>query len=409
MNEREWTDRLEQAVPEVPSVFHNAMLGAFAQIQEQEAQERQPEQEHKIVELPRPGIKKRTAAIILIAALLMASVAVAAAFVPRILSTFWGDDVTMREDFPGRVKNDVAEITVGDCRVRIEEAVYDGMALYVTYTIRNMTVDRMMGERDPDDPLNETRYLMERDYEERYTWDAYWWRDCLWLNGVDTDIPETDMWEEGGDEPGEYICFLKYNLSTIDVQLSGNTRVALPFGRDQHWNYEIFQTLPKDENGGALEPDDGCIVFYIDADVPGLERVENGPVSTWPDGTTIWTKEALFTPVKLYLTLNFNVPDELIDAYKEEMGSDGYYEDGVLMYEYNAIDIVSDWVHELALVDEQGNLIDAHPNNFDGIAGWGTTVCRYVFPYMEDYPSPLYVAPVENGKPDVSRKVLIRE
>lgn len=404
MNEREWSSRLEQAVPEVPSVFHNAMLSAFAQIQEQEA-----EQGNAVVQSRQSKFRKRTAAIILIAALLMASVGLAAAFVPRILMTFWGDDVAMREDFPVRVKNDVAEQTIGDCRLRIEEAVYDGVSLYVTYSIRNMTVERMMGQRDPDDPLNETRYLMDEDYEEIYSWDAYWWRDCLWINGLDTDIPETTMWEEGGDEPGEYICFLMYNLSTIDVELSGNTRIALPFGRDQHWNYETAQTLPRDENGGLAEPDDGCIVFYVDADVPGVERVKDGPASTWPDGTTIWTKEAVFTPVKLYLMLNYNVPDALVEAYRQEMGSDGYYADGVLQFEYDAIDIVSEWVYRLALVDAQGNLIDAQPNNFDGLAAWGTMLCRYVFPYMEEYPSPLFIAPLEDGKPDMTRKVLIRE
>lgn len=406
MNERELTNRLEEAVPEVPAVFHNAMLGAFAQIQEQEALEKQ---ESGIVELPQPKLRKRTAAIILIAALLMASVAVAAALAPRILTVVWGRDATMREDFPARVQSDLAEITVGDCRVRIDEAVYDGRALYVTYSIRNMTVNRMMGRTDPEDPLNDKRYLMDTDYEELDTWEAHWWRDCLWINGRDTDMPMTTCWEIGGDEPGEYIVYLMYRLDTVGVELNGKTRIALPFGRDQHWDYETYQTLPKDEDGGVLEPEDGCIVFYIDTDVPGIERIKDGPVSVWPDGTEIWTAEATFTPVKLYLTLNYHVPDALIEAYKEEMGSDGFYSDGKLIYAYSALDVITDWVYDLTLADEEGHPIEVPLNGYDGYDGSGDTVCYYLFPYMDEYPSPLYVAPLKDGVPDMTRKVLVRE
>ena len=402
MNEHELTERLEEAVQDVPPIFHNAMLGAFAQIQEQQAQE------SNIVKQAHPGFKKRTAAIILIAALLMVGVAVAAALMPTILTTFWGNDVTMREDFPSRVQSDITEVMSGDCRVRIEEAVYDGVSLYVTYSVRNMSVDHMMGTHFREAPEG-VRQLVEEDYEEIRSWEAGYWSDRLWINGKDTDMPETAVIELGGDEPGEYVVSNMYHIGLMGIVLDGQARISLPIGKKQVWDYETYQTLPKDEDGGVLEPEEGCVTFYVSAEGLDIERVKDGSVSTWSDGTEVWTAEATFTPIKLYLTLNYRVPDELVEAYKQAMGSDGVYWEGKLMYPYSAIDVATDWIYDLVLTDEQGSLIDAKPNGYDGYYGSGDTVCYYIFPYMDEYPSPLYVAPLVNGAPDMTRKVLVRE
>ena len=400
MNEHELIDRLEEAVQDVPPIFHNAMLDAFAQIREQEAQD--------TVRQTHTGFRKRTAAIILIAALLMVGGAVAAALMPKILTTFWGQDVTMRDDFPGRVQSDVTEVMIGDCRVRIEEAVYDGVSLYVTYSVRNMSVDRMMGTHFREAPEG-VRQLVDEDWEEIRSWEAGYWSDRLWINGKDTDMPETSVIELGGDEPGEYVVSNMYHIGLMGIVLDGEARISLPIGKKQVWDYETYQTLPKDEDGGVLEPEEGCVAFYVSAEGLDVERVKDGPVSTWPDGTEIWTAEATFTPIKLYLTLNYHVPDELIQAYRDEMGSDGFYYDGRLVYLYSALDVAEDWIYDLVLTDEQGSLIDARPSNYDGYNGSGDTVCNYIFPYMDEYPSPLYVAPLVDGKPDMSRKVLVRE
>ena len=402
MNERELTNRLEQAVPEAPAVFHNAMLSAFAQIQEQEARE------NPIVELPRPRLRKRTAAIILIAALLVASVAMAAALAPRVLSIFWGRGVTMRDDFAARVQSDVVEEMIGDCRVRIEEAVYDGVSLYVTYSIRNMSVDRMMGTHFPQAPEGE-RQIVEEDWEEMRTWEAGDWHDGLWINGKEIDMPETAVVEMGGDEPGEVVVSNMYHIGFSGITLDGETRISLPIGKKQHWDYATRQSLPRDEDGGYLEPEEGCMSFYVSSEGLDVTQVEDGPVSVWPDGTEIRTAKAIFTPIKLYLTLDFHVPDALIESYKEEMGSEGFYWEDELVYPYSAMDVITDWVFDLVLTDAEGTIIDARPNGYDGYYGSGDTICWYVFPYMDEYPSPLYVAPMVGGKPDMTRKVLVRE
>lgn len=75
MNEYEPIERLEEAVQDVSPVFHNAMLGVFAQIQEQEAKN------SSIVKKARSRFTMRTAAIIFIGALFMIGVVMVASLV----------------------------------------------------------------------------------------------------------------------------------------------------------------------------------------------------------------------------------------------------------------------------------------------------------------------------------------
>ena len=403
MNEREFAERLEQATPEVPNVFHQAMLGAFAQISEQEQQERHPSR-------PRRSLKSRTAAVILIAALLTATVAVAAVatLMPRAMSIFWGKDVAMQENFLEQVRYDVLEKTVGSCRIRIEEAAYDGASLYVTYSVRNADVERMLGISEPRHP-EALRSLTVEDYEEIATWDATNWHDGLWINGQECDMVGTAIEMYGGDESGEYVVSSMYRMDMLGLDLHGQARIALPVGRNQKWHGDEYTPLPRDEEGNAIEPAEGCIVFYVDTDAPDAERIENGPVSVWPDGTEIWVSRAIFTPVKLYLTLNFNIPDALVEAYIEEQGSDGWYMDEEMLFHYSALDIASGWAYDLILTDENGVPVPMDLSRGDHDDGLGDHVSYKTFPYVETYPTPLYIAPKVDGKPDMTRKVLVRE
>lgn len=46
---------------------------------------------------------------------------------------------------------------------------------------------------------------------------------------------------------------------------------------------------------------------------------------------------------------------------------------------------------------------------YDGYDSSGDTVCYNLFPYMDEYPSPLYVAPFKDGVPYMTRKVLVKK
>lgn len=392
MNEREWTSRLEQAVPEVPSVFHNAMLSAFAQIQEQEEQHGSG----TVVEIQRPKLRKRTAAIILIAALLMASVALAAAFVvPGVIGVFFGKDVAMREDLTELAQSDVVEMMVGDCRVRLEEALYDGVTLYTTFSVRNMNVDRMMGESFPDDPLGSTRYLtLEEAETEIYTWDAYLWRDAIWIDGQEIRTSTGTFQLIGGDEPGEYLYYQINRLDQENVEISGHPRITLPIGYDLRREYEN-EWIPPDENGDIPEPEgNAAMTFYVDADIVDLVRIKDGPVTVWTDGTQVQVKQAVFTPFRLYVALQFTISEELRQQYPEGT-------------EDHTIAFLSCW--DMMLIDGEGQPIERDVRDGIDFSDGDKDLCYLEFHYMDEYPSPLYMAPVIDGITDMTRRVLIRE
>lgn len=398
MNERELMNRLEEAVPEVPSVFHNAMLGAFAQIQEQEAQE------SKVVELPRPKLRKRTAAVVLIAALFMASVAAASAFIPHMLYRFFGRDMSMREDLPSIVLTNVAEHIVGNCRVRMDEVLYDGVALYFNYTVRNMDVDRMMGIEYPDDPPGYRRYLtFEEEEQEIYTWDAYLWRDSIWINGEEIHITSATFDTEGGDEPGEYMTYYIYWLDAFNVELHGNNRITLPIGRDPRKDYEHEQ-IPADENGNIPEPEgDAALTFYLDADIPDMAIIEDNPATTWADGTQVQVVRAVFSPLRLYLTLDFTPSEAALEAFLQEYEFAKDWEPESLK---QSIGIHDCW--DLCLVDADGKLL-YRTNTNDCRSETNNGLVYLSFPY-QTYGAPLYLAlSDEDGNIDMSTKITIKE
>ena len=396
MNERELMNRLEDAVPEVPSVFHNAMLGAFAQIQEQEAQE------NRMAELPRPRLRKRTAAIILIAALLiMGGVAAASAFIPHMLYRFFGRDMRMRDDLPSIVLTDVVENTVGNCRVRMDEVLYDGVALYFNYTIRNMEIGDMIGVEYPGE-RNSMRQITDEIEQEIYTWDAYLWRDSIWINGEETNITYATFDMEGGDEPGEYMTYHIYSLDTFGIELHGRNRITLPIGRDPRKDYE-HGWIPPDENGHIPEPEgDTALTFYLDTDIPDMAIIEDSPATLLADGTQVRVSKAVFSPLRLYLTLDFEPSEPVLEAYLEE-------------HEY-----VRSWAPEeirqsighhycwdLCLVNADGELL--YRANMDGRSEANNGLVYLSFPY-QDYGKPLYLAVGdEDGNIDMSTKIVIKE
>lgn len=409
MNDRELSRRLEQALSDVPASFHNAMLGAFAQIQEEEQASGQTASTNARRPDRRP-IRKRTAAVLLIAAMLTATVALAATFItPRIVAFFWGEQAPVGEELSGLLRTNVAEETIGDCRVRVDEALYDGVMLYVTYSIRNMTVERMLGETDPifEDDI---RWLTEADAEEIRSWEAGYWADSVFINGLEYSIPggTTDT-TRGGDEPGEYVTTIRYDLSQLNIELRGTVRFGLPVGRRQNWTYEIYQALPKGENGGALEPAEGCVDFTFDADAPKVERVENGRHVVWADGTEVWVGSAAFTDARLYMTICYRVSDRALADYRERHGDVGRRdENGTLTMPFDAVDAAAEWAYDLWPVDAEGRPVGDPRDTWLTDEGVGAESCLRAYPYA-DYPTPLYVAPVVNGVADLSRMIPVRE
>ncbi len=412
MNDEQLKKALDQDMPPVPDSFHSAMLSAFAKINEEnqtsaESISAPPVPEHpQRRQAPQRRFSRRSLTVLLVAALLTASVALAAALNSDLLASFWGRNAPISEQFPSLIRQNLAEVWYGDIRVRVDAAAYDGVSLYVEYSIRNTACDQLLGDPvDRNGEAAEKRSLRRQDLEEYSTWDVGWWRDCFWINGKEMDMPNMSEGSTfGGDEPGEIVWRELYRLDQENIYLSGVTRVALPIGKDPHYPVEFWRArMTGDDYGPEPENCEGIVAFYLDADdLRGVSHVTSGPVSTFPDGTRVWLTQADFTPVKLYVTLSYEVLPEQLELYRQTSPEADEPWFGPMV-------LAESWAYALALVDENGQIVFPEMGYGDGEWGMGDTQIYYVFPYTEAYPSPLYVAPVENGVADMSRRVLIRE
>lgn len=402
MSDKHLQQLLNQAVPDVPEKFHHAMTSALAQI---EAEAANPP--GNVIPFPRRAGKRRAALIILAAALLTATIAVAAVAGRDVFSAFWGENVQMQEDFRSIIRHDVAESVIGDFRLRIDEAAYDGVSLYVKYSIRNMTIDHLLGTVRKDRKGNGARTFTYEDDVAISQWGVSFWRDGFWINGEYISIPaESTGYHEPGDEPGEVHMYYLFRLDNEDVALTGLNEITLPLGR-----WMPYADMPRGENGELLPPEHDTLSFTINADdLHGVARLTDGPKTTFPNGTIAWVSRADFTPIKLYLDIAYEIPDEALTEHIQRVGAEGCYdEDGNLIHDYVRIDAASQWVCDLQLVDASGTPLDLTLGYADGGQGLGPSQAYFVFPYMEEYPRPMYLAPVVEGAADMERAIVVLE
>lgn len=401
MSDKRFQQLLDEVVPDVPQQFHQAMTSVLEQIEAQAACQKDP-----VIPFPRWTCKKRVALAILMAALLTATIAAAVAG-RDVFSIFWGSNAPMEEEFRSIIQHDVAERMVGKYRVRVDEAAYDGVSLYIKYSFRDMTIDHLLGTAHKSRKGSGQRVFTYEDDQAIAGWDVGFWRDGFWINGEYLSIPaESSGFHEPGDEPGEVELYYLFRLDNEHITLTGQNEITLPLGL-----WMSYEEMPKGENGELLPPEDNTLSFTVNADdLHGVTRVENGPVTTFPDGTQAWVSTADFTPIKLYLDIGYTIPEGAVDAYVERMGTDGYYdENGRLLYAFSAMDVASEWAYSMQLVEASGQPVAVVMGYGDGSQGMGPEQAYYVFPYMEVYPRPLFLAPVEDGAGDMERAILVLE
>ena len=75
--------------------------------------------------------------------------------------------------------------------------------------------------------------------------------------------------------------------------------------------------------------------------------------------------------------------------------------------EYDEMYVLESWVMSLALVDGNGNIM--FPDH-EGADGYGADSAEFLYPYLENIPDELWMAPVdeEDGTVDMSRAVLVK-
>lgn len=269
---------------------------------------------------------------------------------------------------------------IGNTEITILEAGYDGRTLLLQYSSRNV------------------------DGTQAY---INWWTDHFWINGQSVDMPADSGADVAETEStGEIIRTDYIRLDNENIQLSGRVTIGLPLGEMPDMAY--FKSLYDSETNRYIQPEQGLVVFAFDTgDV--LSKVETiyPNVETVTDIVTVKAAETAFSPLMTYITMEIAGNPDALDAYKAEHGEGYYDENGTLIWSFTSMDVHSDYLVSLTLVDGNGTVLfpDHYGNN-----GMGDTWAEFLFPYIppENMPEHLYLAPVRNGVANMEKAILIR-
>ena len=147
------------------------------------------------------------------------------------------------------------------------------------------------------------------------------------------------------------------------------------------------------------------ITFTLDASIRDDVFVERPGIRSEIEGVTLWVSEVVYTPVQVYLTVDYTVPQALMDAYVEAQG--GQPEEKWL--QYTPMYLVP-WMSNLSLVDGEGNSM--YTLSYIGQCHSGTSDSQawFTFPAISEFPSELYLALYDDhtGFFDLSRSIRVR-
>lgn len=394
MNDREFRNRLNQALPDAPEAFHRAMTDSLNAIVREEGR-RRAASARKL---------RRTLLIAALVTLLLASAAVAA-YHWKLFDAVWFFNTPPASEGVARQAN-LFEGTVNGVEVTVNEAAYDGRTLYLMWTYRLPDVDVPLGLAEDGTLLpglsEEVSQLLQK-------YDMRLWTERIWFDGREADMTIAGS---GGmtiptTEPGVIEEYRYLRLDKDDVFLDSKLEVALPIGPPPEGFYppsehpEIF-----DENGRMRLPDEGVVTFTLDVtDMADSVLTEHPCIPVTTDLVTAQVTEACFSPLMTYLTLDLEVNPDAMAAFIETNG-DGYYdEEGRLMWPYGGTDVFEGWLYSLSLVDGQG--VELFPGEF-GLDVHGDEMAEFIYPALSPLPGELWLAPVEGGVADMTAAVRVR-
>lgn len=400
MNKTEFSAQLAFVTPDVPDAFHEAMQKTLGSIVAQERNER-IDQTGRPKRLRRGA--RRTLALALLIALILATVAVAA-FHWRVFDDLWLFRTTP-QNADDLMHSMLHQETVNNVEITIEEAGYDGRSLFLRYSYRMPDVDTPLGmyrtgETGPGVGEEDMRLLSERN--------VGWWIDNIWFNGKCMDMPGGSGGDTSGSEtPGELIETQIWRLDKEGIFLDGKVEISLPIGERQSLDAYRLKDHPEayGEDGKLLLPQKGMVTFTLDAS-DALSRVvtEHPNIETITPDVTLKVREVCFSPLLTYVYVDLEGNPDSIAAYRAENGEGFYDEAGNLLWAYGGTDVYP-WVSELTLVDGDGTVL--FPDYY-GVEGYGDTMAEFIFPYRETWPDELYLAPVEDGTADMTRAARVK-
>ena len=309
------------------------------------------------------------------------------------------------------MQRDLYKETVNNVEITILEAGYDGRSLFLCYSFRMLDVDEPLGATAADvygddlpegmDPEMYIDGYVGNDGEELlYNHNVGWWIDEIWINGVPLDdMPEgSGQFVTGTGVNGELLETDFWRIDQVDVFLEGKVQISLPIGDMQDYT-EYYETHP--ERDGI--PEAGIVTFEYDATgILDTLRVAHPEQETVLPEVTATVREAVFSPVMTYVTLDLEVSEEAMEAFIAENGEAILDDDGEVIWYYSAMDVFDAWATDLTLTDGDGNVL------FPGFSGpdvLGDEFASFLCPCLETVPGTLYLAPVTDGKADISRAV----
>ena len=397
MNSKEFKDKLTSVTPEVPEHFHGRMEMTLENIVLQEAQMK----DSTIQAMKKAGrFSSRTVAISLAITLMLGAVAFAAATQWHLFDQIpflTGNDTPKNAD--SFMQSNLYQGTINNVEISVNEAGYDGHTLLLQYSYRMLDVDKTFGK---DGITTEDEKLL-------YDHNVGWWIDHIWFNGKCMDMPNNSGGlKVGSDVPGEIIVTEYWRLDNEGFSLSGPVQISLPIGERQNLADYNKKNHPEqyDVDGTLKLPEKGMVTFTYDAgDIRNLVQIiKAGEEKVLPE-VTASVSEAAFSPLMTYITLDLKVNPDALAAYIAENGDGQKNENGEILFPYDGMDVFGEWISSLELVDGQGSLI--FPGHY-GQNGYSNEWAEFLYPYLENIPDELYLAPVENDTADMNRAVRVK-
>ncbi len=396
MNSNEFKEKLTSVTPEVPEHFHNRVEMTLENIVTQEAQ---------MKESTKQAIKtagrfsSRTVAIALAITLLVGAVAFAAtqwnlfASIPFLT----GNGTPKNAD--SVMQSNLYQGTVNNVEITVREAGYDGKTLLLQYSYRMLDVDQTFGKEG----------ITTDDEQLLYNHNVGWWIDHIWFNGKCMDMPNNSGGlKVGSDVPGEIIVTEYWRLDNEGFSLNGPVQISLPIGERQELAEYNKKNHPEkyDDNGTLKLPDKGMVTFTYDAKdiLAQVTMIHPKEEKVLPD-VTVKVSEAAFSPLMTYITLDLKVNPESLAAFIAENGEGATNELGEIMWPYGGMDVFGDWVMSLELVDGSGQIV--FPEHY-GQNGYNNESAEFLYPYLENIPAELYLAPIIDGVADMNQAILVK-
>ena len=417
MNEETFKAQLASVAPDEPARFHDRVETALETIALQEAHMKDSTKK-AIRTAGRFSARTAILAAVLVMALTAAALAATQWHLFDSIPFLTGQGTPKNAD--AVMQGKLYRETVNNVEITVDEAGYDGRTLFLRYTYRILDTDQVFGVTAqemyggllpegmaPDAIVEESiRDGAEEALEAR---NVGWWVDTLWINGKAVDMPGgSGSVVKGSQNSGEIIHTEYWRLDQENVALNGPVTISLPIGEKQSLSDYSRKNHPErfDEEGGLLLPDKGVVTFTYDAKdvLSQVVTVHPGQAAALPEGE-ILVKEAAFTPLMTYITLELRADPDALEAYKRENGEGYKDENSQVIFPYGAMDLFSPWAMSAELVDGDGNLL--FPGH-EGLEALGETRAEYLYPYLESMPEELYLAPIQDGAADMARAVLVK-